>query len=137
MFFVLLIAFGNSATSGATCTIGDLQGEWRVNYYLNKPQQVGECTLVIDNNLNTSGDCYNVTYDLSSQIVYGSGTIAKNCTVKGTMYLDDGQKTTFSVKVGANKQTMNGSIKSKLNNYSWSGTATLTKTGGLSCQVVQ
>lgn len=132
--FASLLAL--SAPASATCTIGDLQGQWTVNYFLKNPQQVGQCTLVVDNNLNTSGNCQNITYGLDSTIVYGSGTISKNCAVKGTMYMDDGQKVTFSVKAAANLQTMNGSIRARLNSHSWSGTATLTKTGGLSCQVV-
>lgn len=130
----LSLALSQSAQD--SCTIGDLQGQWKVNYFLKNPQQVGQCTLVIDNKLNTSGDCQNITYGLDSTIVYGSGTISKSCAVKGAMCLDDGQKVTFSVNVATDRQTMTGSLKSKLDHYSWSGRANLTKTGGLSCQVV-
>lgn len=136
-FLIVFLLFTTASVSAkTTCTIGDLQGQWSVNYFLTKPQQVGECTLVLDNKLNTFGNCHNITYDYSSDIAYGSGTITNSCSVKGTMYLEDGQKITFNLKVAPDKQTMTGTIKSTYNQYKYSGKTTLTKSGSLSCQVI-
>ncbi|MEQ1621318.1 MAG: hypothetical protein ABL919_07905 [Methylococcales bacterium] len=132
---VLVAVLTVPVQAAVTCNAGDLQGQWEIKYYVTRPQQVGVCTVVFDNNLVPSGSCENLTYDLQSDIFDGEAQISKSCNASGKLLLNDGQKISFTGKMKADKQTLSGNIASRLNGYLIKGTANLRKTAELSCQV--
>ena len=57
-----LIASSLPFATNAACNASSLAGTWDVKYRYSKPQQVGECTYLIDEQGIVDGSCFNITY---------------------------------------------------------------------------
>ena len=67
-----------------------MAGTWDVKYRYARPQQVGTCTYLVDQQGIIDGSCENITYGLSFKFFDAVSSIKKNCKFKSVIILDDG-----------------------------------------------
>ncbi len=138
MIFVVITLFSSWANAATICTNGDLQGKWSVAYIIQSPAGVGECTLTFDNNLKPSGSCHNPIEDIDMEVVDGKVTITKICVVSGMIYSTDGQTILLNTKANPKAKTLAGTLQLKApKKKTLKATTAFTKTGELSCSVVE
>jgi hypothetical protein len=89
-FIAILLSLSVPNYSYAACDASSMAGTWDVKYRYARPQQVGTCTYLVDQQGIIDGSCENITYGLSFKFFDAVSSIKKNCKFKSVIILDDG-----------------------------------------------
>lgn len=123
LFLSLVLPF----QSNAACDAASLAGTWDVKYRYSKPQQVGQCTYVIDGQGIVDGSCYNITYDQEFSFFDAVTSIKRNCKFKSVIILSDGSTNVADGTVRPPAGYASGSLTARSYGRTFKGTFTMRK----------
>ena len=123
----VLVASLFPLTSHAACNASSLEGTWDVKYRYSKPQQVGECTYVIDGQGIVDGSCFNITYGQKFNFFDAATSIKGNCKFKSVIILTDGSTNVADGTLRPPAGYASGTLTARSYGMTFKGTFTMKK----------